>query len=70
MLIRKLALFAQKVKRKTGETGNPAVTGAAALSLCRASVQIGQWLHKDIRPVPAALTLCLPAGRTCLLWDK
>src|SRR3990170_6838290 len=44
---------------------NPSVTGAAALSLGRASVHLGQWLHKDIRPVPAALTL-----RTCLLWDK
>ncbi len=43
---------------------NPSATGAAARSLCRASVHLGQWLHKDIRPVPAARTL-----RTCLLWD-
>jgi len=29
-----------------------------------AHAQIVQWLHKDIRPVPAARML-----RTCLLWD-
>jgi hypothetical protein len=57
--------FADPRDRKRSSEVIPSVAGAAALSLCRANVQIGQWLHKDIRRVPAALTL-----RTCLLWDK